>query len=284
MLLGWPKVIFALFGKHLRCPSGYIRLTAKHPPLGPSGDTRDPPPCVALRPPPFSEAVAAFFGSADEMTRARIVGLAVAVVAVVVFVAAGGWEFVNDGDRVEDFFTERGALGPAVFVLSMWLLQPAGFPGALFLVPAAVVWPLPTAIALSWLGNMGASTIAFAVARWFARDWARNRLPGRILAWDRRVSDGGAVRVTAQVTAFRVVTGQLAPADWLLGVSTVRLRAFFVGTAVGILPGIVAVTALGGSLLDLLSDRWARWALLAVVVVFAGVRRLRRRRHVPSAR
>jgi uncharacterized membrane protein YdjX (TVP38/TMEM64 family) len=91
-----------------------------------------------------------------------LVGSAAAVGAVLV---AGGWEWLSDGDRVQAFFAERGAIGPIVFIVLMWLVQPWGVPGAFFMVPAAVVWPLPVAMGLSWLGNMGASTIAFGFAR-----------------------------------------------------------------------------------------------------------------------
>ena len=203
--------------------------------------------------------------------RRRLLVVGVLVAAAVAFVAAGGWDAVSDGDRVEEFFTERGALGPVVFVLLMWTLQPAGVPGLVFMVPAAVVWPLPTAIALSWIGNMGASTIAFAMARWLARDWAQARLPARLRTWDGRLAHGGVV----QVTLLRVVTGQLTPADWLLGVSSVPLSAFFVGTALGIVPGIVLATTLGGGIVDLLSERWARVALGVDVLVVVVVRRRR---------
>ena len=36
----------------------YIGSPAEHPPLGRLGDTRDPPPCVAMRWPPYTEATA----------------------------------------------------------------------------------------------------------------------------------------------------------------------------------------------------------------------------------
>jgi uncharacterized membrane protein YdjX (TVP38/TMEM64 family) len=199
----------------------------------------------------------------------EILGLAAVVAA---FVALDAWSFVSDTDRVEAFFTERGAIGPVVFVLVMWTLQPAGVPGLVFMVPAAVVWPLPTAMALSWIGNMGASTIAFAMARWMFRDWAQNHLPTRLRVWDERLAAGGLM----EVTLLRVVTGQLTPADWLLGVSTVTVGVFLVGTGIGIIPGIVLATTVGGGLSGFFLDRPL---LLAVSVVgFVVVRRMRRMR------
>lgn len=186
----------------------------------------------------------------------------------------GGWDFVSDGERLEAFFTERGAIGPIVFILAMWALQPAGVPGIVFMVPAAVVWPLPMAMTLSWVGNMGASTIAFVMARYLAREWSQNHMPTRLQGWDQRLADGGLT----QVFFLRVATGQLTPADWLLGVSTVRFRVFLIGTGLGIIPGIVLATTLGGGVVDLLGNRWVRLPLVIGVVGFAVIRRARRSR------
>ena len=196
------------------------------------------------------------------------------MVAVALFVLLGGWDFVSDGDRVEAFFTERGALGPIIFILAMWALQPAGVPGIVFMVPAAVIWPLPTAMGLSWVGNMGASTIAFTMARYMARDWVQDHMPTRLQGWDARLADGGLM----QVFLLRVVTGQLTPADWLLGVSTVRLRVFLIGTGLGIIPGIVLATTVGANVVDLFSNRWVRLPLLVALVGLVVLRRARRRR------
>ena len=77
------------------------------------GDTRDPPPCVVLRPPPCTEAAAAFPGFRQDevpavMIDRRVITVVLLAAAVGVFVGLGGWSFVNDGERVEEFFTERG--------------------------------------------------------------------------------------------------------------------------------------------------------------------------------
>lgn len=208
------------------------------------------------------------------MTRRRLLVILGVGVAAAAFVVLDGWSLVSDGEAVEAFFTERGALGPIVFVVIMWALQPAGVPGLVFMIPAAVVWPLPTAMALSWIGNMGASTIAFVMARWLFRDWAQNHLPTRLRKWDERLADGGGL---TEVTLLRVVTGQLTPADWLLGISNVSFGVFVVGTGVGIIPGIVLATTVGGGLTGFLLDRPV---LLVVTVVGFGIaRRVRRLRH-----
>jgi uncharacterized membrane protein YdjX (TVP38/TMEM64 family) len=179
--------------------------------------------------------------------RLRLVAV-VAVVGVAVLVFATGLDDALRGEEFHDFLASPW--GPAVYVLSMWVIQPVGLPGFVWMVPAGLVWSWPVAVGLSWIGNMGASAIAFAWARFVARDWVAGRIPPRVRAFDDRLARGG----TTPVIALRLVTGQLPPADWLLGASAVRWQPFLVGTAIGIIPGIVFFVVAGSSLFAYLAD------------------------------
>ena len=77
---------------------------------------------------------------------------------------------------------------------------------------------------------------------------------------------------------LRLLTGQLPPADWLLGVSTVQVGPFVFGTAIGIIPGIVVITAVGGNLYSWIGGDPRRWVPLLVVAIAATVIARRRRR------
>lgn len=203
---------------------------------------------------------------------------AVLVVIVIVAVAVMLNQAISASD-VEAFLLERGWLGPLVFVVTMWILQPLLLPGPVFMVPASLVWSAPVAIALSWVGNMGASFIAFAFARWVARDWAQQRLTDRLRAWDGRVEQGGV----REVALLRLFTGQITPADWLLGVSSVRLTPFFVGTAIGIIPSVVLVVLVGASVGDWLFAEPSRWGGVLVAIAALGTWRRTRHRGAPAA-
>ena len=214
-------------------------------------------------------------GHAVDTGPVRKVVVAASMLALAAAVVASGLgDALADVEAVEEFLRDRGWLGPVVFVAVMWALQPLGVPGVVFMVPASLVWSAPGAIALSWIGNMGASFLAFAFARWVARDWAQARLPERFRRWDARLAGGGVV----QVAMLRVATGQLTPADWLLGISSVRVRSFLVGTGVGIVPVIVIVVVAGASLGEwFFAEPW-RWAGgLALVVGGAALGQARAR-------
>lgn len=206
----------------------------------------------------------------------RIVAILALAVTVVAFFLLGGYEWVTGDGNVEELLTDTGVLGPVVFVLVMWCTQPLGVPGFVYMVPAGIVWPYPLAIALSWIGNMGASFIAFVFARWFARDWVKARIPHRMHRYDDYLEDGGLM----PIVGLRVVFGQLPPADWLLGVSKVSQRNFVIGTGIGIVPGVFLFVVLGGGLFDLLSDvpRPVRLTVIGLLAVGLVARRLWRRR------
>lgn len=183
--------------------------------------------------------------------RARLLlGVAVIVVAVAFF--ATGADDAFRGPAFEDFL--RSPWGPVAYVASMWAIQPLGLPGLLWMVPAGLIWPWPAAVTLSWMGNMGASAIAFAWSRAVAREWIVARIPPRVRVYDERLQRGGV----GPVVVLRLVTGQLPPADWLLGVSGVRWRAFLIGTAIGIIPGILFFVVVGSGFFAWLGDLVAR--------------------------
>ena len=226
--------------------------------------------------------IAAALGTADVVVSAgmirKVAVLAAVAVAAAAVVVLGGYDWVTGDGNVEDLLTDTGVIGPLIFVLVMWSTQPLGVPGMIYMVPAGIVWPYPLAIALSWIGNMGASYLAFAFARWFGRDWVQLRIPKRMYPYNDRLVAGGVW----PIILLRLVFGQLAPADWLLGVSKVSTRNFLIGTGIGIIPGVVLFVVAGGGLFDALtgmSTQTRRIVIAVVIVVMIGRRLwLRRRR------
>jgi uncharacterized membrane protein YdjX (TVP38/TMEM64 family) len=211
----------------------------------------------------------------------KVVAFTVLVTAIVLFFLLGGYSWITGDGNVERLLTQTGILGPIIFVLLMWCTQALGVPGFVYMVPAGIVWPYPLAIALSWIGNIGASYIAFMFARWFARDWVRYRIPPRMHRYDDRLEQGGL----RPVILLRLVFGQLPPADWLLGVSKVTQRNFLIGTGIGIIPGVVFFVVAGDSLVDVLRDLpiLARRIAIGILIGLAVGRRVWKRRKRASA-
>ena len=206
----------------------------------------------------------------------KVAAFTLLVSIAILFFALGGYGWVTGDQNVERLLTETGVLGPIIFVLVMWLTQPLGVPGFVYMIPAGIVWPFPLAIALSWIGNLGASFIAFSFARWLGRDWVKARIPPRMHKYDDQLEQGGV----RPIILLRLVFGQLPPADWLLGVTKVSQRNFLIGTGIGIIPGIIVAVVAGCGFVDLLlgMSTMTRRIIIGIIVALVVSRRVWKRR------
>lgn len=178
----------------------------------------------------------------------RLLRIAVVIAAVVVALRVTGLaELVRDQDRLDDLVDRAGLAGPVLFALLFTLLVPVGVPGLVFVLPAAVIFSAPVAIAVSLVGGYTSSAIGMIAARRLGRAQLEARLSPRMLAWNERISRGGV----GAVIALRVITYLAAPADWLLGLTKISNRDLAIGTAIGLVPPTLAYVIGGGGLLDL---------------------------------
>lgn len=204
--------------------------------------------------------------------------VAIAGALVAALAAAYGFGFFDEitAERLRTTVESSGIWGPVVFLLLFALLEPFGVFGVVFVVPATLVWPLPLAIGLSWLGALGAGTVGFFFARTLAREWVQARLPARFRRFEARLEKHATVTVMLVRFAFFLAP----PAHWALGLSRVRFAPFLVGSAIGFLPGIL-VLALAGRGIAAAVGKWQGWAWFGVflgVLALVWIRTDRQRR------
>lgn len=187
---------------------------------------------------------------ASSVVRRRIV---LAIVALAFCGIGTLWLFdlIPDPPEIRDRLDGSGAAGPVVFLLAFIAIQPWGLPGALFIVPAALVWPPLVAFGLSWLGANLAALLGFLFARWAGRDWARSRLGSFVATYDERLARHGF----ATVLALRLAFVCAPPTSWLLGVSRISSRTYVLASALGFIPGIALMTLLGNRGQAAIEDR-----------------------------
>ena len=125
------------------------------------------------------------------------------------------------------------------------------------------------------LGGIIASSIGFVVARWFAQDWIRKRLPQRFIGWEKRFVDHALL----STIALRLVTGYAPAADWFLGILKIRWREFLIGTIIGLIPTAFLFSYYGDD-----TVRWVQNAPLialtvsiAFILLVSGFKRYKKR-------
>lgn len=174
-----------------------------------------------------------------------------AAVGVVLVVLAAAWHLgvfsqVAAPRALASSLVNLGPWGYLAFIATYALLQPFGVPGTVFVVAAPLIWPWPTAFALSMTGTMAASVIGFWFARFVARDWVAARVPPRLRAYEQTLQRNAF----QTVVVLRLIFWMPQALHFFFGVSKVRASTHFWGSLVGYVPPLFVVSFLGGQLFD----------------------------------
>jgi uncharacterized membrane protein YdjX (TVP38/TMEM64 family) len=145
-----------------------------------------------------------------------------------------------------------------------------GFPVTVLIAATAVsfgAWPgLPYAAA----GSMASATVTYGVGSWLGAGVLRRLLGPRL----NRIRRGIARRGILAITAVRLVP--VAPftlVNLAAGALKVSLPDYLIGTALGLVPGLAAMSLLGDRLARVLTDPtlFDVGVLMAVVVAWLGL-------------
>lgn len=172
------------------------------------------------------------------------------LVVVALIVWATGLHTGYDAEAIGQLLERAGIWGPVLFIV-LFGLEGFGVPGAVFMAVAIVIWPPLVALLYNTLGALCAALVGFGYARWMGRDWVAERLPARVRRYEARIEERGLVAVILVRLVFFIAP----PAHWVLGVSSVRFRDYVLGTALGNLPWLVAVSYGGGHAMRWLAEQ-----------------------------
>lgn len=243
------------------------------------------------RPISIAGLVGANGGARPARWRARTVaklGVALAAVALILLL----WRYTDlqtlaKPGALEGLLADLAAnpLAPVAVVVLFVCAGFVGFPVTVLIAATAIsfgAWPgLPYAAA----GAMSSATVTYGVGAWLGAGVLRRLLGPRL----NRVRRGIARRGILAITAVRLVP--VAPftlVNLVAGALKISLPDYLIGTALGLVPGLAAMSLLGDRLARVLADPtlFDVGILLAVAVAWLGlsiglqglVSRARRRR------
>jgi uncharacterized membrane protein YdjX (TVP38/TMEM64 family) len=201
--------------------------------------------------------------------RLRLALLAVAVAGAAIAVYALGGPSQAELQQVVD---DAGPAAPVVFCLLYAGLTLLLFPGAIITAAGGTLFGVALGTALSVAGATLGATGAFLVGRRLGREQVEEIAGPRVGRIDRWLTRHGFLAVLylrlVPVLPFNVL-------NYAVGVSGVRRWEYVVATALGIVPGAFAPSALGASLDDPTSTQFLV-AVGLVVALAAGAPLVRR--------
>jgi uncharacterized membrane protein YdjX (TVP38/TMEM64 family) len=174
----------------------------------------------------------------------RLVLLGLLVVAAVGL--ALGVEELSLGalrDRVE----QLGAAGPLAWIGIYALATVLLFPGTPFTVGAGLLFGPVVGAGTALVGATIGATASFLVGRGVGRSAVATLAGRRLQTIDRFLTERGTMSV---LTVRLIPLFPFNLVNLVAGVTALRLRAYVVGTAVGIVPGTVLLAVSGGSIDD----------------------------------
>jgi uncharacterized membrane protein YdjX (TVP38/TMEM64 family) len=163
------------------------------------------------------------------------------------------------------FLNAAGLWAPLVFILVYTVGICLFVPGTLLTALGAAIFGAYWGFLYVWIGAMAGASAAFWIGRTLGREFAASLVGDRLKKYDDAIEKNGF----AAVLYLRLVYFPFTAMNFGMGLTKVRFRDYFLGTALGILVGTFIFTFFVGTLKEV----WAsgHWGNLISFKVFFSV-------------
>ncbi len=191
-----------------------------------------------------------------EPKRRRLAALAslvlIAAVLALIWQLTPLRELLEPGRLVELAERLRGSTaGWLVSIGAFAVAGPLVFPVTPLFAAVGSIYEPAAALAISTVGCALDATVTYWLGRWLGRERLRRISGPRISRIDRELARRGLV---AMALVRLVPTAPFSIINMAVGASRVGFRDYLLGTMLGMMPGIVAITLLARSVIDLIVD------------------------------
>ncbi len=158
-----------------------------------------------------------------------------------------------------------GLWAPAVFMLLEALAITLFVPASILIVLAAGLFGAYWGFLYGWLGVWAGAGCAFFVGRTLGRDFIKSTIGDRLKKYDDAIEKNGFTAVLY----IRLLNAPFTPMNYGLSLTKVHFKDFFLGTGLGVMVSVFAITFLSG----MIRDAWisGRWSDLVSLKVLFGV-------------
>lgn len=178
-------------------------------------------------------------------------------------------------DDIRGFFSDSGWWGPAVFIVGYATLTLAPVPKSVLSVAAGLVYGLAAGIAVVFAAAILGAVAAFWLGRLLGRDAVEKFTGARVEKIDDLLQRRG---LAAMIGVRLIPVLPFTVINYAAGLTSLRWRPYFLGTAIGILPGTVSYVTLGASGLQPGWQLYLALGILALLTLAGFVAAGRRRR------
>ncbi len=187
--------------------------------------------------------------------------------AVTVLWLNSGIELRDMPQQLDAWLSEFGPVRAALIYIVLYTLRSLVlFPAAILTAASGLVFGPWLGILLTAVGENISANASFGLSRWLGRDWIGAHQHGVILHWDAKMRENALM----SVLVMRLVYLPFDAVNFGCGLTSMRHRDYFIGTFIGIIPGMVSFVLLGGSVAANVENRQLVFGS-AVVFFVAGL-------------
>jgi len=151
--------------------------------------------------------------------------------------------------RIQALVSGFGLLAPVVHVVIYAVGTTALVPATVFTLIGAVVFGKFLGGIYNLAGATGGAVLSFLAARYLGRDFAARWVRGKLRDLDVKAEQHGFILISY----LRLAYAPFAPLNYAAGLTRIRFEDYFLGTVIGMLPGMFIITCLVDELTNLRS-------------------------------
>ena len=161
-------------------------------------------------------------------------------------------EYLNP-DSLAVLLEAAGFWAPLAYILFFTVGVCLFVPGVVLVSLGAAIFGTFYGFLYGWLGALSGCAAAFYVGRYLGREFAASLVTGKLKEYDDRLEQNGF----ATVLYLRLAWMPFSPMSYGMGLTKVRFRDFFLGTALGIVVAVFIITHFVGTVKEVWTvGRW----------------------------
>ena len=178
--------------------------------------------------------------------------------------------FFRNREAVTAYLEPLGLWGPLLYLLILHVqVLTATIPGHALMLTAGYLYGFTDGFALNLIGGVGASQLAFVLARWAGQPLVSRLAPENMLNRWQKVAERQGFFFFLMCFWLPIVPHNVT--NYIAGLSSISFWQFFLANLIGRLPGLIIITLIGSHGLEL---SWQQGSIIAVMgLLFIGVGR-----------
>lgn len=201
----------------------------------------------------------------------RLAVLLVLVTAFAVVLKTNPGALALSTERLTTYIEAQGMLAPIVFILIFTVTPTLLLPALPLTIAAGILFGPLWGVVYVAIGSTSGATLAFLVARFIGRKWAKKILKkGGLGSLDKRVKENGwkIVAITRLIPLFPYNL-----LNYAFGLSGIGFKAYIIPTFIFMLPATIAYVTFSSSIPDMAKGQvgWPLIAGLGLIIILSVV-------------